>query len=81
MTENLFRVFAAWVVAGEYHLVATVGGFGSHHRALAVVAVATTATHGDYLSLAAHHIVDGGEHIHKGVGGVGVVHHGDVAAG
>ena len=40
-----------------------------------------TATHGDYLSLAAHHIVDGGEHIHKGVGGVGIIHHGDVAAG
>src|SRR3954453_23774825 len=53
ITENLFRIFRAWIVRRENHHVAQTARRLAHRRALRPIAIATTAEHRDDLSL--HH--------------------------
>ena len=74
-------VFKAGVIAGYYHAVALFHGLYSHQRALSLVAIAACATHGDNLSLAVQHLVNGVQHILQGIGRVRIVNDGRVTFG
>ena len=74
-------VFKARVVASYDHAVALFHGLDSHQRTLSLVAIAACATHGDNLSLAVQHLVNGIQHILQGIGCVGIVNNNRVTFG
>ena len=73
VVDDGLRFLETWVVAGDDDPVAVFHGFLGHQGALAFVTIASCATYGPALSASLKHFIDGGEHVHQRIGGVGIV--------
>lgn len=74
--DDGLRILEAGVVTRDDDLVALFHGFLGHEWALAVVTVAAGPTHGDDMSLAIEHFMDGVEHVLQSIRRMGIVHDG-----